>query len=109
MKHLVLPYLHSLKASRLSDNQRSWLDVLENHLNQLTSRFAKNVTLAELNFSNAELRVASLVKDGKNSKEIAAILMISAKTVAAHRGSIRKKLGLKGKQGGLRYHLLNLV
>jgi len=108
MKHLVLPYLESLKKSTLTSNQRSWIEILESHLSQITSHFARRVTLQELNFSNAELKVATLVRDGKSTKEIAAILMIAEKTVSAHRDSIRRKLSLRGKKGGLRYLLLNL-
>nr|WP_320012657.1 helix-turn-helix transcriptional regulator [uncultured Desulfobulbus sp.] len=108
MKHFILPYLEYLKTSSLNPAQENWINLLELHLAQITSSFAHKLTLAELNFSNAELKVASLVREGKTSKEIAQQLMIAEKTVSAHRGNIRKKLGLKGKKGGLRYLLLNL-
>lgn len=107
IKHLVVPYLESLKKSHLTANQKSWIEALETNLNQVTSTFTRKLTLRDLNLSNAELRVAALVRDGKSTKEIAEILIISEKTVASHRDSIRKKLGLRGKKGGLRYLLRN--
>lgn len=108
IKFLVMPYIESLKKTSLSVNQKSWVEVLETNLGQITSSFTLKITLKELNLSNAELRVASLVRDGKTTKEIAEILLASEKTVSAHRDSIRRKLGLRGKKGGLRYLLLNL-
>lgn len=108
VKHLIFPYLDSLKKSQLSSNQAAWVDTLYNNLNQITSTFTKKFTLPELQLSTAELRVASLVRDGKSTKEIAEILILSEKTVAAHRDSIRAKLNLRGKKGGLRSLLINL-
>lgn len=108
IKFLVMPYIESLKKTNLSGNQKSWVEVLETNLDQITSSFTRKITLKELNLSNAELKVASLVRDGKTTKEIAGILLASEKTVSSHRDSIRRKLGLRGKKGGLRYLLLNL-
>jgi DNA-binding CsgD family transcriptional regulator len=46
-----------------------------------------------------EMQIASLIKEGKSSEEIAKILVVSKKTVDFHRANIRKKLGLKTKTG----------
>lgn len=108
LKHLVAPHLENLKNSPLSGLQRSWVESLEQSLNQLTSAFISKLTIGELDLSNAEIRVAALVREGKSTKEIAGILMVSEKTVSAHRDSIRKKLGLRGKTGGLRSLLMHL-
>jgi DNA-binding CsgD family transcriptional regulator len=42
-----------------------------------------------------EMQIASLIKEGKTSGEIARILVVSKKTVDFHRANIRRKLGLK--------------
>lgn len=108
IKLMVVPYIESLRKTSLTVNQKNWIEALEENLNKVTSSFTKKITLRELNLSNAELRVANLVRDGKSSKEIAEILMTSEKTISSHRDSIRKKLGLRGKKGGLRYLLMSL-
>jgi DNA-binding CsgD family transcriptional regulator len=46
-----------------------------------------------------EMQIASMVKEGKTSEEIAKTLVISKKTVDFHRANIRKKLGLKTETG----------
>jgi DNA-binding CsgD family transcriptional regulator len=53
--------------------------------------------------------VATLVKDGRTTKEVSEILSISTTTVDFHRKNIRKKLGLKMKKINLRSHLLSMA
>lgn len=55
-----------------------------------------------------EIQVASLVKDGRTSKDIAKILDVSEATINFHRKNLRDKLGLKGKQANLRSYLLTI-
>jgi DNA-binding CsgD family transcriptional regulator len=49
--------------------------------------------------------VASLIKDGKPTKEIAAILGVAPSSIDTHRKSIRKKLDLKNSKVNLQSHL----
>jgi DNA-binding CsgD family transcriptional regulator len=55
-----------------------------------------------------EIRVASLIKEGKTNKEIAEVLLVSKNTILFHRYNIRNKLGLKNQKINLRSHLLAL-
>ncbi len=52
--------------------------------------------------TTAELRVASLIRNGLTSEQIAAKLFISVDTVKTHRKRIRKKLQLTGSNDPLR-------
>ena len=45
-------------------------------------------------FTSAEIRIAQLLKQGKVTKEISAILNLSPTTVKWHRKNIRRKLGI---------------
>ncbi len=58
-----------------------------------------------INLSLTEIQVASLVKEGKTSKEIAEIMYISDNTVKAHNRRIRSKLGIKHKKVNLKSYL----
>jgi DNA-binding CsgD family transcriptional regulator len=55
-----------------------------------------------------EMQIATLVKDGKASKEIAAILNVSEATVHFHRKNLRKKFGLNNTRTNLRSYLLSM-
>jgi DNA-binding NarL/FixJ family response regulator len=59
--------------------------------------------------TQAEKRILNLVAEYKSSKEIAAELFISEKTVFNHRMNICKKLNLNGKNSLLRFALENMI
>ena len=54
------------------------------------------------------IQVASLIKDGKTTKEISLLLNISPGSVDLHRYHIRKKLGINKQVTNLRSYLLSL-
>jgi DNA-binding CsgD family transcriptional regulator len=63
---------------------------------------------AKILLTPQEMQVASLVKDGKTSKEIADVLNVSATTVNFHRKNLRVKFGLRNKRTNLRSYLMSI-
>ena len=61
-----------------------------------------------LSLTATELRVASLIKDGRTTKEIAELLHLSENTIQSHRYHIRSKLSLKNRRVNLRSYLSNM-
>jgi DNA-binding NarL/FixJ family response regulator len=57
--------------------------------------------------TKAELRILKLISKKKTSREIAAELFISPRTVEAHRTNISSKLGLRGSHSLLQFALEN--
>jgi DNA-binding NarL/FixJ family response regulator len=57
--------------------------------------------------TKAELRILKLISEKKTSREIAAGLFISPRTVEAHRANISSKLGLRGSHSLLQFALEN--
>lgn len=55
--------------------------------------------------TRTERRVLELIADGGTSAEVAQALGVSPKTIENHRGSICRKLGIRGPQALLRYAL----
>jgi DNA-binding CsgD family transcriptional regulator len=108
VKDLTLPYLEKLKMTQLSPDQRTYVNILESNLNDVVSPFAHKLSSKYLNLTPAEIQVATLIKAGRRSKEIAELLRLSVRTIEVHRQSIRTKLGLKNRKANLRSHLLSL-
>ncbi len=90
---IILPALKKLRR-KASASDRAYFDVLEKNLLDLTSTFGANVSGQKYSLSPREVEVANLIKSGFGSKEIAAMLNMSFKTVETHRNKIRKKFGL---------------
>lgn len=109
VQELVFPYLQSIINGRLSTQQRTLALIIETNLNNIITPFVDKLASGLAHLTPVEIRVASLVKEGKTNKEIAEILLVSKNTVLFHRHNIRTKLGLKNKKINLRSHLLALV
>lgn len=98
---LVEPYLDRLKDSGLNEQQRELLDILRASIVELTSPFASGFSSKLIRLTPAEIQVANLVKLGKRTKEIAAIMHLSPGTISIHRKNIRKKLELTHQKTNL--------
>ncbi|MGO9017245.1 MAG: LuxR C-terminal-related transcriptional regulator [Syntrophobacteraceae bacterium] len=109
VKNLILPYFEKLKRSKLENNQKTWLNILETQLGEIISPFARKLTFQQMNLTPTEIRVAALVRDGKTTKEIAETLGSSEKSISVHRNHIRGKLGLRGKRANLEAYLASLT
>lgn len=98
---LVLPYLDKLKEGRLSEQQMNLVDILRANITDLTSPFVRNFSTRLHRLTPTEIQVANLVKLGKRTKEIAAVMHLSPGTISIHRKNIRKKLHLTNEKTNL--------
>jgi DNA-binding CsgD family transcriptional regulator len=108
VKDLVLPYVEKLKNSRLKPTEKTLVEIIDTHLNDIISPFLQRFSNAKILLTPQEIQVAALVKDGKTSKEISDILNVSETTVNFHRKNLRVKFGLTNKQVNLRSYLLSI-
>lgn len=108
VKSMVLPYVEKLKMTSLDATQVNYMSIMESHLNEIISSFLMKLTSTSLNLTPREIQVASLIKDGRTTKEIAELMNVCSGAVALHRNHIRKKIGLNRKKINLRTHLLSL-
>lgn len=106
VQELVSPYLQRIVDGRLDSRQRTLAKILETNLNNIISPFSDKMASGMVQLTPVEIRVASLIKEGKTNKEIAEVLLIAKNTVLFHRHNIRDKLDLKNKKINLRSHLL---
>ena len=93
IRSLIMPIIKRFRTDKRLAHRHDDLKVLMGHLKGLTSELASGTSIATL-LSASELRIASLIKNGLTSEEIAQHLNISPSTVKTHRRNIRKKLGI---------------
>jgi DNA-binding CsgD family transcriptional regulator len=105
---LIIPYIEKMDKTRMSAQNRAYLEVIAVGLKELVSPFASALSSKEVVLSPTEIRVADLVRQGKASKEIAFLMNVSANAIAVHRYNIRRKLGLLKKKVNLRSYLESL-
>ena len=109
MKELVFPYVNKLKKAGLKASERTFVEIVDTHLKDIISPFLQRMSAANIFLTPQEIQVASLVKDGKTSKEIADVLNIAETTVHFHRRNLRIKFGLDNRKTNLRTYLLSLA
>jgi PAS domain S-box-containing protein len=103
---MVLPFVEQMKKGRLDVGQQPLLDIIETHLKDIATPLLKNIR--HFNLTPKEIKVAALVRLGKTTKEIAAMLSIATGSIDIHRNNIRKKLGLRSRKANLQSHLQTL-
>lgn len=105
---LVLPYVEQLMDTRLPKRERTMVEIIAERLNEITSPFLNRLTSLNTLLTPQEIKVATMVREGRSSSEIADVLMISVSAIDFHRKQIRKKLGMTGTGRNLRSYLLSL-
>ncbi|MBW2515349.1 MAG: helix-turn-helix transcriptional regulator, partial [Deltaproteobacteria bacterium] len=105
---LISPYISKLKNKNLKSSDKALVDIIDTNLQDIVSPLLQRLTNTKIILTPQEIQVATLVKEGKSSKEIADILTVSETTVSFHRKNLRKKLGLSHSRKNLRAHLLSL-
>jgi hypothetical protein len=106
INELVAPLIETMKVRSAHDITRSHLDLLEARLNEIASPFLHTLLSVYRNLTPKEIRVASLIREGKNTKDMAELIGVSRLTIEKHRNNIRKKLGLIHGKTNLRSFLL---
>jgi len=103
-RSLIIPIIERLQHDKNLKRYEAELIMLVKHLEDLTSGLAADTKIAtSLSFS--ELRIASLIKNGLTTEDMAKHLHISPSTIKTHRKNIRRKLGINNRQQNLRNYL----
>ena len=102
---LLVPYLNKIKKAGLNSLQKEYVEQLETNLTQIVSPDMQSSANKLMSLTPSETRIANYLKRGFRTKEIAAELNISPRTVEYHRDNMRKKLGLKDRKINLKTYL----
>jgi DNA-binding CsgD family transcriptional regulator len=104
LRNIILPMVVKLRNDQALHKYRAQLDTLTRQIEDLTSGFAIDPRVA-MSLSFTELKIASLIKNGITTEEIARQLYIAASTVRTHRKNIRRKLKINNATYSLRNFL----
>jgi DNA-binding CsgD family transcriptional regulator len=108
LKRFVFPYLDKIRKCSIDSFARTYLDVVEKNLTQFIGLQSKTVFAQYLLLTPTEVEVANLIREGKDTKKIAAMMHLSPSSVQWHRKNIRTKLGLTHEKRNLQTYLLSL-
>jgi PAS domain S-box-containing protein len=108
LRNQILPYIQELKKDLPREKKKAYIQMIEKNLQSVMSEFLTHLKSSTSKLTPKEIQVASLIKEGMSTKEIARFLNVSRKTVDIFRYNIRKKLGLNNRKENLMTHLLTL-
>jgi FixJ family two-component response regulator len=106
--NLIVPHLEKLKSAELSAGHKIYFEILESNIHQIASPLARRLSSTYFSLTPTEIRVASLIKGDRTTKEIADAFHVSESAIVYHRHNIRKKLGLNNKKINLKTFLQSL-
>jgi len=109
LQRLVLPYLEKIQDRCKDEELALYLRVAAANLEKITSTFCLTLSARLKGLTPRELEVAELIKQGRSTKQVAAILDLSCRTVEFYRDQLRVKLGIKSKKTNLRSYLSSLA
>ncbi|MGE5798343.1 MAG: LuxR C-terminal-related transcriptional regulator [Ignavibacteria bacterium] len=106
IERVILPTLEKLN---LQDNPETYVRILKDQLEDITSEYASKINRIHYKLTPREIELCNFIKSRLSSKEIADLLNISLKTVNKHRRNIRKKLELINSNINLASYLAEIV
>jgi PAS domain S-box-containing protein len=109
LQRLVLPYLEKIEERCKDEDLKIHLRTAMANLEKITSNFNLTLSARLGGLTPRELEVAELTKQGRSTKQMAALLDISPRTVEFYRDKLRVKLGIKRKKTNLRSYLSSLA
>ena len=107
VEEALLPLVSRIKEQS-GASERPLVELLEQYLIDIASPFMDELKTKFSKLTPRELEICHMIKAGRPSKEIAAILNVSLLTVHKHREQIRRKLGLKHSTVNLSTYLQSL-
>lgn len=109
VKELIMPNLEKLRKGGSEQSRQMYHDLIASNLEEMFSPFSRKLSARFRSLTTTEVQVAHLIKDGKNSKEIANVMSVSSSAVDVYRYRIRRKLGINNQKVNLRSYLLSLI
>lgn len=108
VRQLVAPVVTQLASHDVSPQAQELIATLQSRLSELTKPFLQRMKAVTTGLTPQEIEVATLIREGKTSQEIADRLHLSITTIHFHRRNLRKKLQLNKTGTNLQTFLTSL-
>lgn len=106
VEDLLLPALDKVATEQIQEVRNGYLDIIRDQLIKLATGADWEQDGRLLKLTPTEMKVCQFIQAGSPTKSIADTMGLSVETIQTHRKSIRKKLGLRGRNVNL-YTFLN--
>jgi len=100
VEKILMPILHAL-VQQLPPAQRKYVEMLQTNLEEITSSFISQLSLAYHSMTPTEIAICNMIRTGMRTKEIAETRGVSEATINRHRENIRRKLKLTNEDVNL--------
>ncbi len=100
----IIPLIDKFQKAETSPNHRLEYDILKAYLNELLTD-PKDESGIAFALSNTELRIATMIRNGLTTPQMARLLSVSSDTVKTHRKNIRRKLNIRNSRVNLASYL----
>jgi DNA-binding NarL/FixJ family response regulator len=107
-RNYIVPIIDKLRLDQRLSRYKVDLDLLDEYINSLTSDITESVKVMDA-LTSSQVRIASMIRNGMTSEEIAKHLFISLSTVKTHRKNIRQKLNLNNSKVNLQTYLESII
>ena len=108
IEKVIMPILNAL-AIEMPKNQRKYVDILKNNLEEITSPFINRFLYKFQSLTPTEVSICNLIRNGMRNKEIAELRGVAVATINRHREHIRKKLRINNCDVNLITYLQSLL
>ena len=100
VEKILMPILHAL-TQQLPTAQRKYVEMLQTNLEEITSPFISQLSLAYHSMTPTEIAICNMIRNGMHTKEIAETRGVATATINRHRENIRRKLKLTNEDVNL--------
>jgi len=104
----IMPIIRALQTEPRIKKFWPQINFLAEHLNSMSNQ-NKSYHKAIYLLTEAEMKIAKMIKNGMSSKEITSLMNISSETVKTHRKHIRKKLNIYNTKYKLSSYLVSVL
>jgi DNA-binding CsgD family transcriptional regulator len=104
----IAPLLARLKRRLAGSDHLAEVEELESRLRRISSPLLARLAAVSQDFTLREREIATMIREGRTSKEIAERLCLTIKAVDFHRMNLRRKLRIKGSGQSLAARLAEL-